>query len=328
MSSSRALLPIVCIFAFVVALSHAASQPKGPASFSQMHIPGIIANPFDPKYSPKNAVSRPKGPASFSPMHIIAYCGGGCSGSSYTTGMLHRLLVHNGFKPCPLDGEVLRNDKFSKLIPNGNESDKVRSVIRHCEGMNATAVVFDISDKPDEQDKTQITKYKKLSGSFPVYTFYMYRSNLLYLKICEIMDFGNNGGSYKVMNGSKVELSFYEGRKRPAGLKVHIDTKDLMNHIRLSREKQAGFLKEYSDSFTMEDLSAYEYGNQFALHSVMQWTKVATACGLHFDNFFSPYMMKHVNTRVLRNSIDIIQNYEKVAEVLRENDMEYYLIPA
>lgn len=53
----------------------------------------------------------------------------------------------------------------------------------------------------------------------------------------------------------------------------------------------------------MEALSAYEYGNQFAQHSVMQWREVARASGLRYkDSFYREVMMKDVNTRALRES--------------------------
>jgi hypothetical protein len=290
------LLSVLCIFAFAFAFVIAA--PAAPAAPT----------------------------ASSSPVHIISFNGAGCSGSSYTTQILKQLLTHNGFKPCSVDAEVLRVSKFSKLIPNGDKSDKVRSVLRHCsQRENATAVVFDISGS---DTVTAEKHYKNSRGSFPVYQFHMYRSNLLYLKICHTMDFGNNANSYKVLNGKKVEMSFWEGRKRPPNVTVHIDPQDLMSFIRSTRHKHSSVIKKYAHSFTMEDLFAYEYGNQFALRSVHQWEKIANICNLQFNDFFHQYMMEHVNTRLLRESSDIIENFEEVATVLRENRMEYYMIPA
>lgn len=112
-------------------------------------------------------------------------------------------------------------------------------------------------------------------------------------------------------------MSFKESRKRPGDVKVHLDSDELIKYVKKERAAQERTIKEYAYFFTMEDLSAYEYGNQFALHSVMQWREVAIASGLRYsDDFYREYMMADVQTRELRESSDIIENFEDVLKVL------------
>jgi hypothetical protein len=56
----------------------------------------------------------------------------------------------------------------------------------------------------------------------------------------------------------------------------------------------------------MEELSAYEYGNQFAVLSVLKWTELARVVGLRLKHFFAECMEKDVNTRTLRDTADIV----------------------
>lgn len=176
-------------------------------------------------------------------MHIIAYYGAGCSGSTYTTHMLKRLLTHNGHTPCKLDGEVLKPKKFATLVSGGDPNDKINSVIRYCQGRNATSVVFDVTRGmyPD------LKKYEEGHASLPVYKFVMYRSNLLYLKLCAVMDFAGqrNELTYVVRNGTRIYTSFQESRKRHGDVKVHLDPHELIQFINKKRSEQKMTNKEY-----------------------------------------------------------------------------------
>ena len=250
----------------------------------------------------------------FTIMHIISYYGPGCSGSSYVTHMLHSLLIENKMIPCPIDGEVLRSVKFNKIIPNGNPEDKVSEVIRYCEKLNSTAIVFDVTNEKD------VSKYESKKDALQIFKFNIYRSNLLYYKICQIMDFNNSAKSYRILPRNHTEpVSFKYTRSRPDDMKVHLNPSELLLFIQEHSSHKPG-------SYAVEDLSAYEYGNQFALHSVMQWKSVAYDVGLEFRNFYANHMRKSVSTRHLRLTSDIVENSKEVQSMLFNNGYAYFMI--
>jgi hypothetical protein len=198
-------------------------------------------------------------------------------------------------------GEILRPWKFSlyKDLNGYHGLNKVDSVIRYCQAQNKSGVVFDLGFN---EAFIEIDKYKKQKDSYPVHTFSLYRANLLYLKICQTMDFQthyNTNASYTVFeNGTRTPtLDFHFARSRPANIRTHIDPAELQKFVYDQTSRQNEMKGSYTYVFAMENLYAYEYGNQFALQSVMEWKKVAVASGLHFRSFYRNYMMNKVNTK-------------------------------
>jgi hypothetical protein len=151
----------------------------------------------------------------------------------------------------------------------------------------------------------------KTSDRVKIYKFSMYRANLLYRKICVILDqavFPSKTNSYTVLrDGTRHDMKFKESRKRSDDIQVHLHVPELIQYFHFwPALGPPPALKQFAPAFTMEELSAYEYGTQFALESALKWKEVADLVGLRFNGFFQKYMKKDVNSRKLRDTRDMV----------------------
>eukprot|EP00295_Goniomonas_pacifica_P040303 CAMPEP_0175984232 /NCGR_PEP_ID=MMETSP0108-20121206/48901_1 /TAXON_ID=195067 ORGANISM="Goniomonas pacifica, Strain CCMP1869" /NCGR_SAMPLE_ID=MMETSP0108 /ASSEMBLY_ACC=CAM_ASM_000204 /LENGTH=193 /DNA_ID=CAMNT_0017315099 /DNA_START=281 /DNA_END=862 /DNA_ORIENTATION=+ len=110
-------------------------------------------------------------------------------------------------------------------------------------------------------------------------------------------------------------------------LRVHLGISDLETQI----QQNQGTLddcKPENNCFFMEDAFAWEYSGQFCINSAALWQRIATLVELSRDGFFSQRLMPQANSRKFRSTHDIVSNHDEVALFLKEQRMDYFLMPS
>lgn len=272
-------------------------------------------------------------------MHIIIYDGGGCQGTTFLHAELAKLMEQNGIKMCPLNKECLQKP-YKRPTYARNVTDAasaLRMMAERCFAAGTRGIVLNVP--PYQPSQVGVDKFvASLPATSPhrVYRFGYQRENFLYKLICETLDFSPDGNttnarsSYIVYtNGTRLDhKDFQMTRARPDNLKVYLDLDTISRRFHFY-ESVARYMqgKYKNDVFTMEQLFAYEYGNQLSLLSYDSWRRLAKVVNLSFTGFFKTHMKSRIGTRALRSTHSLVDNADTVIRYLQQHNYEQYVIP-